>query len=148
MNVIEFFLPSKPKPKGNSKKIIKIGGRFSLTSNIRDKKAENTLAARVLEFRPDSPMTGPVRLDVTFVMPMPGNSKWKHKAMIAGEFHHVTTPDRGNLLKLIEDVLEGPFVVNDKQICGGEVAKVYGEIPGYKIKLTELEQAAYKGRGK
>jgi Holliday junction resolvase RusA-like endonuclease len=42
-------------------------------------------------------------------------------------------------LKLLEDALQAAgFYVNDAQIVGGEVAKRYGDPPGYRIQLTPV----------
>jgi len=34
--------------------------------------------------------------------------------------------DRGNLLKLVEDAMNGLVYEDDSQICGGDVQKIWG----------------------
>jgi len=142
--VLEFFVAQRPRQKGNSKRLIRVGRarRWMLVPRTDDKVAEDALAARVQAFRPPAPLFGPVRLDVTFCMPVPRS--WplrRREAALAGRELPAVRPDRGNLLKLVEDALEGPFYVDDGQIVAGEVAKVYAEIPGYRIRLGSLPEA-------
>ena len=142
--VLEFFVAQRPRQKGNSKRLIRVGRarRPMLVPRRDDKLAEDALAARVMEFRPPQPFLGPVRLDVTFCMPVPRSwPQRRHEAALAGRELPAVRPDRGNLLKLVEDALEGPFYADDGQIVAGDVAKVYAEVPGYRIKLTPLLEA-------
>jgi Holliday junction resolvase RusA-like endonuclease len=49
-----------------------------------------------------------------------------------------TKPDRDNLLKLLNDALEGIIFINDSQVCGGAVSKVYDENPMTVIEIQEF----------
>ena len=140
---LEFFIAQTPTQKGNSKRILRgRGGVPFIASSSKHKKAEETLAARAYEHRPPAPLTGPVRLEVTFVMPIPSSlPKWARAAAVAGLIYPAKRPDRGNLLKLVEDALEGPFYGDDAQIVDGPVRKAYGETPGYRIVLEQIEEA-------
>lgn len=139
---IRFFLASKVSVKGNSRKIVKFGKRFSLIGGDKARAAEQTLVARLLEHRPPEPFTGPVRLDVAFVRKIPdGWPQWKRAAALDGSFWPITRPDRGNALKLIEDAMSGLFYADDAQVVDGSVTKRYGSAEGYQIVLTPLDQA-------
>lgn len=141
MNRLEFFVAMTPRKKNNLKPFRR-GNFVRLHYDAKTKQAQETLAARVYEHRPSAPWDNPVRLDVVFVMPIPdGWPLWKKKAALEGRFHHVSRPDRGNLLKLLEDALKGPFYTDDSAVVTGDVGKAYGEVPGYRIVLTELAQA-------
>jgi Holliday junction resolvase RusA-like endonuclease len=50
----------------------------------------------------------------------------------------MTAPDRENYMKPINDVLEGIMYKNDAQICAGETIKIYADVPGIDIEITEL----------
>lgn len=140
--MIEFFLPSKVAVKGNSKRIVKFGSRLALIGDEKARRAEETLVARLMEFRPAEPFAGPVRLTVTFVMGIAASwPRWKQQAALEGRLWPTSRPDRGNALKLIEDAMNGLFFVDDSQVVDGPVTKVYGQIPGYRIRLEELPQA-------
>lgn len=139
---LSFFVAMKPKQKGNSKRIVKFGKRFSLIGDEKARQAEQTLTALLLPHRPPEPFRGPVRLDVTFVFPVAESwPAWKKQAAHDGRLRHVSTPDRGNCLKLVEDAMNGLFYVDDSQVVDGRVEKEYGPRPGYQITLTPLLQA-------
>lgn len=141
IEALSFFVPMVPRRK-NRLKIVRVGGFHKLAPDEKGKEAQDTLAARTYEHRPSSPINGPVRLDVAFVMPIPtGWPAWKKTAAREGRFHHVSRPDRGNLLKLLEDALKGPFYSDDSVVVAGNVAKSYGDVSGYKITLSPLHQA-------
>jgi Holliday junction resolvase RusA-like endonuclease len=141
---LEFFLAAAPKQKGNSKLIFRTGYRGSgptrVASNPKDKAAELRLVAMARTYRPLRPLEGPLRLSVAFVLPIPPSWSGRKRAeALAGVLQPTGRPDRGNLLKLLEDALQAAgFYVNDAQIVGGEVAKRYGDPPGYRIQLTPV----------
>ena len=141
---MEFFLAAAPKQKGNSKRILHVGRpgarRTIIASSARDKAAELQLAALAVVYRPLRPLEGPVRLSVTFVLPIPPSWPARKRAeALAGVLQPIGRPDRGNMLKLAEDALQAAgFYVDDSQIVGGEVAKRYGDPAGYRITLTPV----------
>ena len=142
--VIEFVVNKAPVAKGNTKRAFvspKTGRAFVVASN-KTKSAEGQLAGLVAQHAPTEPWTGPIRLDVVFVIGIAKSwPNWRQKAARAGLLWPAKRPDRGNLLKMIEDVLEGPFYVDDKQVVCGEVTKVYGDFPGYRVRLEDLVEA-------
>lgn len=139
---LEFFVAMLPRQK-NALKAFRFGATgVRLHYDKKTKEAEATLASRVLEHRPTEPFSGPVRLDAVFVMPVPaGFPQWKRAAALAGRVYPAKRPDRGNLLKLLEDALTGPFVLDDSQFVAGNVAKIYGTVPGYRLVLEELDES-------
>lgn len=141
MNALSFFVSMVPRRK-NRLQIVKVGGFSKLAPDAKGAQSQETLASLIAPYRPPVPLNGPVRLDVSFVMPIPsGWPEWKRAAALEGRLHHVSRPDRGNLLKLCEDAMTGPFLTDDSRIVGGVVEKIYGVTPGYQIRLQELEQA-------
>ena len=141
---VEFFLPcEKIKQKGNSKQIAMVGGKPRLFSRKADKKAEEYLRNILLPYAPHRPFEGPVIRNIGFVMAIPKSyPKWKRAAAIDGSLKHTKRPDAGNLLKLIEDVLEFTgFVHDDSQFFDGRIWREYGLVTGYKIHLEEVKQA-------
>lgn len=78
-----------------------------------------------------------VNCDLTFFMPIPkATSKKKRVLMQSGKVRPTTTPDRINLGKLLEDILQGVVLKNDSVIVGGTVEKWYSEEPRSLIKIT------------
>lgn len=137
-----FFLPQRPKSKGNSKKIVRFGARLGLIGSKPAREAEASLFELARPFAPLTPIAGPVRLDVAFVTAYPKGPAWKRQAAIDGRLYPDRRPDRGNLLKLAEDALEkAGFYEDDARVVSGLVEKVYGPEAGYRISLTRLVQA-------
>ena len=77
-----------------------------------------------------------VKCDLDFFMPIPkATSQKKRVLMIAGALRPITTPDRINLGKLYEDILQGVVLKNDSVIVGGKVEKWFGEEPRTVIRI-------------
>lgn len=74
-------------------------------------------------------MTGAIRLDAIFYMPIKDQKKWGKP--------HTAKPDEDNLRKAVKDVLEAAGVLqNDSRIVGGETWKWYAKEGGCTLKLT------------
>lgn len=151
-DLVKAFVGVVPMPKGNAQKIVRRGRKRGLVNEDRvvAKQRELTFALLANAARPARAMRGAVEFGVTFVLPIPKTWPiWKREAAAARALFPYTEaegssggiPDRGNLLKLIEDCLEkAGYLSNDSQICDGPVAKVYGETPGYEITLRKLPE--------
>lgn len=149
--VEEFFLPLKPTTKGNHKSIVRgRGGRPMLIGSAAARAAEAELVTLLLRHRPVTPLTGPVRLDVDFVLAVPKSfTEAERAAAHAGRLLPIEehNGDRGNYLKLLEDALQkARFVVNDAQICDGAVRKRFATAedprPGHLIRVSAIEATA------
>lgn len=66
-------------------------------------------------------ISGPVRVDVRFIMPRLKQKIWKIKPM--PRYLHETKPDRDNLEKSLYDALSKIVWEDDNQICAGMVEK-------------------------
>lgn len=94
------------------------------------------LAARGLGF---VPFTGPVRMDMRFVLPRPKGMIWKRKPM--PRIRHTSTPDIDNLSKAVGDALTGLAYKDDCQVCCGEAEKWIAsgdESPHVVISIQEV----------
>lgn len=88
------------------------------------------------------PLEGAVRVDCLFVFPRESSKVWKSKPM--PRYPHVVKPDRDNLDKLILDCLRGVVLVDDNQVCAGEIQKwraAGDEQPHVFVVIEELEAA-------
>lgn len=89
----------------------------------------------------------PLRLDVLAVFPRP-KKHWRADGSLSPEgarsAWHTGTPDRSNILKAIEDALQGAGLAfeNDSQVVAGEISKVWATEPGDNgeviVTLTEM----------
>ena len=145
---MEFFLAAKPTTKGNHSVIVpRRGGGSRLLPSSAARQAQAELVALLLSHRPRTPFTGPVRLDVDFVLGVPKSfTEAERAAAHAGRLLPIEehNGDRGNYLKLLEDALQkARFVINDAQICAGDVRKRFATAedprPGHQIRLTPIE---------
>ena len=82
-----------------------------------------------------------VAVDLIFLMPIPKSvSKKMRMKMISGEIRPTTRPDRGNLLKLIEDVIQDVLIQDDAKIVDGRVAKYYSDEPKTVIRIYPFSE--------
>lgn len=150
---MEFFVACRPTTKGNHKAIVRgRGGRPMLIGSSAARAAEAELVGLLLPHAPAEPFTGPVRVDLTALLPIPKCFTSEQRlAANAGLLWPSKrgTIDRSNFPKLVDDALQAwrgkrrgaGFVVDDAQICAGEISKRYardGEVPGYWFRIQEL----------
>lgn len=84
-------------------------------------------------------VTGAVSMTVQFYMPIPKSwSKAKKQRAESGEIRPATKPDATNLVKAIEDGLNGVAYTDDSQIVDLTVHKYYGK-PRTVITIEEVE---------
>jgi Holliday junction resolvase RusA-like endonuclease len=83
------------------------------------------------------PLRGPLALDVHFHMTLARSCSKKRRRELIG-FPHAQKPDLSNLVKFIEDVMEGTLFLNDSQIVSIKAQKTYSENPKTVIKIWEV----------
>lgn len=86
------------------------------------------------------PLTGPLRMSVTFLFARPGRLIWKTRPM--PRCWHWGKPDRDNLEKSLKDSLKGLLWNDDSQVCAGPIYKMYAagdEQPCVEVQVTQLE---------
>lgn len=115
------------------------GRKGNFYFNPKDKEKKQA----VWQLKPQiahSPLSGPLRVDVIFHMPIPkSTSGIRRRQMLNGTIHHISKPDRSNLLKFIEDCLQDAGVLsNDSIIVSGETKKIYSNTPKTSILIQEL----------
>lgn len=112
-------------------------GKFSVTYKDKGQRlAEDKLIALMFEHRPSKPLQGPLFLQVDAYLPIPKSKpkKWLTEAQ-EGIVRPTTKPDCSNLVKNIEDVMNGIFYEDDKQIVELVVRKFYSKNPRWVISL-------------
>lgn len=82
-------------------------------------------------------LNGPLKLDVTFFMPLPASWSKKKKAS-QEEQPHVSRPDLDNLIKWLCDIAGGIIYHDDCIISQINARKIYGLSPCTKFTLQEL----------
>ena len=87
-----------------------------------------------------SPLEGPLKLHLVFVMPRTQNQFFLKKAM--PRIWHSKKPDFDNLEKAICDALNGVVWIDDAQICVTETIKVIAagnEHPHVEVRCTQIQ---------
>lgn len=122
---ITFTVPAVPKaqPRQRHRVITTATGR-SFASNYTPKndpvnafKACCQMAAQ--QAYSGAPLEGPLRAAFVFVMPRPKLAK----KFGTGRLPHAKAPDRDNLMKSLQDALNGLLWSDDRQIFAGHVEK-------------------------
>jgi Holliday junction resolvase RusA-like endonuclease len=137
-----FTIPGCPVAKGRARSVIRRSGNRSFIGNYtpsKTRQAEATLAARVMEFRPAVPVSEALRLAVVFYLPIPQSwSQKKTSAALSRVLPHVSSPDLDNLVKLVNDALNGVFWIDDRQIIALHAQKFYSDNPRTVVEIWEV----------
>jgi len=94
--------------------------------------------------RPIPPHEGALMLHVVAHVPVPKSfSKRKRSAVIEGTIYPTTRPDLSNIVKLIEDALNGIYYRDDSQFCHVTVEKRYAvETPALNVTIRQMPGGA------
>jgi crossover junction endodeoxyribonuclease RusA len=136
---IYFHLPIvPPKATSQGKRLCIVAGKPMFFAKKEHQQAENDLMTLCLQHRPETPMQGPVSLEVVFTFPW---RKSESKKRLAEPWAwNDTRPDLDNMAKLIGDVLtKCGFYRDDSQVAMLYLKKRWGHEVGITIGLEELE---------
>jgi len=114
-----FVVPGKPMAKGRPRFARGKGGKmFTYTpkTTVSYENLVKTIAMKHFK----KPLEGPVKLSITFLIPRPKYLIWKTKPM--PRVLHDKHLDLSNMLKSIEDALNGIAYRDD-----GQIARIYME---------------------
>ena len=134
--VINLIPVPAPRPRVVTKLIN--GKRISQTYNKKEYTEYKEIFLQIAKLQNKKFLTGVLKIDVLFVMPIPKSWSKKKREAIVGQ-PHMCKPDIDNLLKTVFDALEGTFYKNDSQIFKINAKKVYGYEPKTIYILEELE---------
>lgn len=144
--MISFFVPGIPAPQG-SKKHVGNGLMIESSKALGPWRAKVALEARG---RVKQPISGPIRLDLRFVMPRPkshyGTGRNADQLKHAAPRYHTQKPDLDKLVRAIGDALTGVIYRDDSQIVAGEYVKSWADgenaLYGVCITVIPLEEVA------
>lgn len=129
-----FTVPGAPVPKGRP--------RVTRTGHAYTPKRTHDYEKHVVEcyeqaLPDDEPIPAgvPVVVDIRCVMPYPKSATKKQRQ----HAEHVKKPDVDNLAKGVLDALNGRAWTDDSQIAALMVIKRYGDVPGVRIRWTEMK---------
>lgn len=140
---IVFRVPSIPVAQPRQRhRVVTSGGR-TFASNYTPKDSPVNSFKAACQIAAAAAYQGPVldcplRMDLVFVFPRPASVP---KKLGNGRLRHTGKPDRDNVMKSLQDALEGLLFRNDSLICAGEVEKfkaAANEQPHVSVRITEL----------
>lgn len=140
MSPITFTLSVFPQAIQTGNRIgIGKGGKAIIFSSKRKKDYQFLVQAAAARYRPSRPITGPVKLDLTFILPRPKDLM--RKSAPDGWIPHPKRPDRDNLVKGTQDGLSAAgFWLDDAQIFDGRTVKYYAERGGDARIIVSIEE--------
>ncbi len=127
------IIPGKPRTKGNSARIFKKGRRRFVMPSAAAVSAEKSARDYVAIQWTRPPLEGALQVDVSFVFALP---KKKNGCEVGDPC--LKKVDRGNLLKLVEDAMNGIAYKDDSQIVAGDVSKWWGVQDQTEVTITVL----------
>jgi Holliday junction resolvase RusA-like endonuclease len=83
------------------------------------------------------PFDGPLKLEVTFFMPMP--KRLAKKNHVDGSAPHYIKPDIDNLLKFLLDAANNVIIKDDSLVSCVVANKIYSLCPRTELTITRLE---------
>lgn len=136
---ISFGVAGQPVAKGRPR-AFKRGNHIGLYTPDKTANYENLVrieAAKAMQGYP--PLSECCSLSVRLYMQMPKSmTKKDRKLALSGELRPSKKPDVTNILKGIEDAMNGVVYNDDSQIVDLNVQKFYGEIPGAIITIQKI----------
>ena len=132
----QFIIKGKPKALKRHRPSAR-GGYYDPSS--KDKK---DIMLQIAKFKPKRPLAGDIILSIRFTMPRPKHhfrtGKYSHLLKDHAPKYHSVKPDLDNLVKLISDVLQPDFYVDDSQVVKLQAEKVYGIKGKTEIIIEEI----------
>ncbi|KUZ98108.1 endodeoxyribonuclease RusA [Burkholderia ubonensis] len=136
---VEFVVPGKPVAKGRPR-FARQGAHVRTFTPEATERYENLVKiAAGAAMRGSAPYEGPVRMVVHIGLPIP--TSWSAKrqaAAAAGLIGATKKPDASNVLKAVEDGMNGVVYVDDGQVVDQWVSKRYVRAPGVRVEVIEL----------
>lgn len=141
--ICEFFVAGTPVPKARAR-VVRFGGMTRSYTPEQTVNYETLVKITAIEAMQDRPPSlDPLALDMTiFVVPPASWSDKRRNAAIWGDFMPTRKPDASNILKSIEDGMNGVVYRDDSQLCSVTVHKRYHDKPGVKVVIWKLDAKA------
>jgi Holliday junction resolvase RusA-like endonuclease len=140
MNILIYrIVLGEPKPQARHRHFRR--GNFSGSYDPSSEK-KNTFASILHDEAPKELLDGPMLLELNFYMSRPKNHFKINKSGTllkdsAPEWH-TGRPDIDNLIKFVQDALNGVYYRDDATICQVIARKLYSEKPRTEITISSL----------
>lgn len=145
MNELTFHVPAIPVAQPRQRyRVATIGGRAMAMNYTPTKHPVNVFKAACQMAAHDAyrgpPIDAPIIMDVVAVFPRPASVP---KRLGVSRLPHAAKPDRDNVMKSLQDALEGVLFKNDSQIYDGRFTKwkaAVDEQPHLEITLRWMSE--------
>lgn len=139
MRILCFFVPCvPPKTTSQQKGVMVIGGKPRFFTKGKVQESQNDILSLLMPYVPSEPLRGPLRFCATLTFPWRKTEKKSN--LLKGWIHNDKKPDFDNVSKSLCDVMTKLlFWTDDGQIADGRIIKGWGDKPGIKIEIEELE---------
>lgn len=136
-DLLVFFVPGKPEPKGSTKAYVRGKRAIVVADNKETQRGWTALVRdRAQQMWGDrAPIVGPVRVVVDFVRPRRASAPKRSTPP------HTRKPDGDKLTRCVWDALTHVVWVDDAQVVewsGSKREAEIGEVPGARIKVERL----------
>ena len=145
MNEIRIVVLGNPVGKGRPRAYQTRGPRRTIKMHTPEKTRayEDAVAlAGKLAMQGSEPLGGPVAMRLDIFMPIPASwSKAKREAALLSGVMPISKPDASNVLKAVEDALNGIVYIDDSQIIDVWVRKRYSHEPRIELVVSQCIDA-------
>ena len=111
------------------------------------KKDKKEFLKCALKYKPESPLKGPLKMNVEFYFPRPKNhyrtGKYSRELKASAPYIHTNMPDVDNLSKFVLDALNAVFYDDDRQVVELNSHKEYLNDIDNKLGYTIVTIAPY-----
>lgn len=134
---ISFNVPGNPIAKGRARSFLKNGVIRHFTPEKTVRYEQHISAACMKAMGGLSPIIGEVSLDIVVHMPIPKSwAKKKKELALSGAVPHLSKPDLSNIIKAIEDGMNGIAFCDDSQIIRLSARKCYSDDPRVVVTVS------------
>lgn len=143
---VRFVVPGNPKAlKRNEHRTVdkKDGSSFVVSYLPTKSRSEQSVIRLFASEAMDgmAPLKGPLDMRITAFMPIRQSwSKKKQRDALAGIIMPTHTPDSSNILKNVEDAIQGVCYANDSQIVACHVWKHYSDTPRVVVEIRSVNK--------
>ena len=117
------------------------GGHIRVYDPVKSRNYKEVVRTEALKLRLEKLLCGELEVTVNIYRSVPKSFSKKNNAMALREdIRPITKPDVSNIVKGIEDALNGILWRDDSQIVDLHVSKFYSEIPRVEVFITETRR--------
>lgn len=140
--MIRFTIPGPAVPQGRPR--LTTRGRYPHAYDPQESRKYKLLvrimAKSAMFEQGAAPLEGPVMLSVQEFRAIPQSwSRKKREAALEGSIFPTTKPDMSNIVKGIEDAMNGIVWHDDSQVVITRTMKIYDETPRVEVEVREVE---------